>query len=83
MLVWMKAENPYGSGQFSYVDHVLRQLDESKLSDSEVCRRAGMAYTTLVRMKSGESSPTMRTLDRIMAVLDREAEMKRAGEGSA
>ncbi len=53
-----------------YVKTVLERLASSTLSDAELCRRAGIAQTTIVRMKSGETSPTIRTLDKIERVLD-------------
>ncbi len=55
----------------SYIDGVLLRVKQSGLSNSEICRRAGIAWTTLARMKSGEQSPTIRTVDKIERVLDR------------
>ena len=53
-----------------YVKIVLDRLAESSLSDAELCRRAGLAQTTLMRIKSGQTSPTIRTMDRIERVLE-------------
>jgi len=70
-------------GPQGYVKSVLDRVRASGMNDSEVCRKAGIAPSTFVRIKSGKHSPTVSTLDKIESVLDLEAEMKRAGESSA
>ena len=62
----------------SYVASVLARIDESNLSDSEVVRRAGIAWTTLSRIRTGKQSPTIRTMDKLEIVMnDHEADMAR------
>ena len=46
----------------------------SGLSKSEICRRAGIANSTLIRILKGEVSPTLRTLNAL------EEAMKPGGE---
>ena len=68
------------------VQVILRQLKATGLSDAEVCRRAGIANTTLMRIKFGRSSPNVSTMEKIETVIAKhfsEADMKRAGESSA
>jgi len=55
----------------SYVASVLERIDRSGLSDSEIVRRAGIAWTTLSRIRTGKQSPTIRTVDKIEDVLDK------------
>ena len=52
-----------------YIAGMLARIERSKLSDSEICRRAGIAWTTLARIRTG-TSPTIRTVDKIEAVLN-------------
>jgi transcriptional regulator with XRE-family HTH domain len=59
------------TGASSYVRAVLDRIRTSGLSESEVCRRAGIAGSTLTRMKANAVSPTISTLDKIEGVLDR------------
>lgn len=67
-----------------YIQTVLGRVQRSDLSESELCRRAGIANSTWVRIKQGQSSPTIRTMDKIERVLDeQEAAMPRAGESPA
>ena len=51
------------------VQVILNQLKASGLSDAEVCRRAGIANTTLMRVKFGRSSPNVKTMEKIERVL--------------
>lgn len=67
------------------VQVILRQLAATGLSDAEVCRRAGIANTTLMRIKFGRSSPNVSTMEKIEMVIAKHnqgVEMKRAGESS-
>ncbi|MDJ0513113.1 MAG: helix-turn-helix transcriptional regulator [Methyloceanibacter sp.] len=55
--------------QPKYIQAVLDQIAASGLSDAEVCRRAGLNTATLVRIRAGTSSPTIRTLELIERAL--------------
>lgn len=80
---YIEAMTEKSNGLSGYVRTVLERARNSGLSDSEICRRAGIAFSTFVRIKSGKQSPTISTMDKIEAVIEREAEMKRARESSA
>ena len=71
------------NGPSGYVKNVLDRAKQSGLTDTQICRRAGIAASTFVRIKSGKHSPTISTMDKIEAAIEAEAEMKRAGESSA
>ncbi len=52
-----------------YLARLRADIRASKLSQSEICRRAGIAQTTLIRLLQGKNSPTIRTVDAIERVL--------------
>ena len=54
-----------------YLAGIMARLERSKLSGAEICRRANIAESTLRRIKSGELSPTTRTLGKLLGVLER------------
>ena len=70
----------YGMEPKDYLKSVFDRLAASGLSDAELCRRAGLAQTTLMRIRSGEMSPTIRTLERIEDALSA-GESPAAGAG--
>jgi len=49
----------------NHIQRLRAGIAASELSQSEICRRAGIANSTLNRIMKGEVSPTLRTLHRL------------------
>ncbi len=46
------------------------KIADSGMSKSEICRRAGIANSTLIRILNGERSPMLETVRRIEQAID-------------
>ena len=54
----------------SVVEDLEAQAHEAGKSISEVCRQAGVARSTFTRWKSGDNTPNIRTIQKILDVLN-------------
>ena len=52
-----------------YIAQVMARVAQSGLSAAKICRRAGIAESTLRRIRSGEMSPTISTMLKIEMAL--------------
>ena len=49
----------------TYIASLEAKIADSGMSKSEICRRAGIANSTLIRILNGERSPMLETVQRI------------------